>query len=418
MGNRDILDKLVTRFKCLIDKVTTLVKCDTCLSIWNPTADQNIFQKAIIEEGKIPEFYEIIIDMILRILGYEVIHYEHIKRNKKDGEKTPDFLIRDVLGNEFFIETTYAISINSLDRNVQQLMNIMHSIASNIGKGLIFSVSINYMPNKATIGVPQKEEKIDKKIRDIIQDIVTNQASRNKFRRFLKELFEKTINEGEVSREWKDPNKGDSLKFSCCIIPNPFPDKLKSLVMLSYVGPSYSYLKKAIENKIKDKRKYEKLNKPVVLFIGVPFTMIHSELHSILAHLVYGISHIDSLKDIKDEFKAQQCKLVFTNEKSSIPSCFLSLKGNEYLIHLSNSRLQYRFAGYIVHYFSPVEFLLNPEMSGSFVSILNPFYEEEYPPVLFDFPICLFSFDGFKIIKNYSKLKMIRDCLKISTDCQ
>jgi len=424
MENRDISEQLVTRFKYLINKATSLFKCDTCLSTWNPDADRSIFQKAIkylqsgdivnLEEEIIPEFYEIIIGMILRRLGYEVIHYEHIKRNKKNGEKTPDFLIRDISDNEFFVEVTCAISINSLDRNVQQLMNILHCIASDMGEGLVFSISIDYVPEEETTKILQKEEKIDKRIRDIIQDIVTNQASQNKFRQFAKELFEKTINEGEVSKEWKHPKNKGRLKFSSRLISNSFSSKLKSLVMLSYVGPSYSYLKKAIENKIKGKKKYEELNKPVVLFIGVPFNMIHSELHNILAHLVYGISHIDSLKDIMEKIKAQQCKVVFTNEKSYT----LPLKGNEYLIHLSDSQLQYEFAGYIIHYFSPVEFLLNPEMSGSFVSILNPFYEKEYPPVLFDFPICLFSLDGFKTIKNSSKLKIIRDCLKISADCQ
>jgi len=76
MENRDISEQLVTRFECLINKATSLFKCDTCLSTWNPYADRSIFQKAIkylqsgdivnLEEEIIPEFYEIIVDMILR----------------------------------------------------------------------------------------------------------------------------------------------------------------------------------------------------------------------------------------------------------------------------------------------------------------------------------------------------------------
>jgi len=300
-------------------------------------------------------------------------------------------LIKDISGNEFFVEVTYAISINSLDRNVQQLMNILHSIASDMGEGLVFSISIDYVPEKGIVKSSQRGAKLDKRMRDIIQDIVTNQASRNEFYQFAEELFKQTISKGEVNKEWKHPDKG-CLKFFSRLISNSF--KLKSFVMLSYIGPSYSYLKEAIENKIKEKKKYKELDKPVVLFIGVPFNMIHSELHNILAHLVYGINHINSLMDIMEEIKAKQCKVVFTNEKS------------------------YALPGYIIHYFSPVEFLLNPEISGSFVSIFNPFYEKEYPSILFDFPICLFSLDGFKTIKNSSKLKIIRDWLKICADCQ
>ncbi len=373
MSNEDFLKQVSKRFECLIDEATST--CKVCQSIWKSEKDQSLLQKAIkylnsgnmasLEEEIAPEFYEIIVGLALRKLGYEVIHYEHMKRNENDGEKTPDFLVRDNSGNEFFVEVTYAVAINSLDRNAQQLMNILQQVISNMGSGLVFSVSVSYKADGSNTELSEEDKKIFRRMQTLIQDIVTNPASKEEFIRFAGRLFEEVRSRDMVDKIWELSGNEDGLRFTVRLFATHPPNRFKSMVMLSYVGPPYNYLKNAIEAKVKKKKKkkYHELDKPVVLFIGVPGDIWHDKLHEILADRVHR-------------------------------------------------RTQDDFAGYVIHYFSPIHFLLNTDISGSFVSIPNPYYEGIHPQVLFDFPICLLTHNGFKVTKNYCKQDMVNEHLK------